>query len=83
MLDICQADTDAKRVRFHTRMRATAFHVAGDLVRLQQVFWNLVRNAVKFTPGSGEITVITRNLRRKNGEDNPDIVISVTEQGSA
>jgi PAS domain S-box-containing protein len=35
--------------------------VAGDPVRLHQVFWNILKNAVKFTPHSGEIGVRTSN----------------------
>jgi PAS domain S-box-containing protein len=37
--------------------------VAGDAVRLQQVFWNILKNAVKFTPCGGEICLRTFNLK--------------------
>ena len=91
-LDICQSDTNAKRLRFATRLDATYHYVSGEAVRLQQIFWNLVRNAVKFTPGQGTITVTTKNVPRGGGggggsggngakKGSPDIVITVADTG--
>ncbi|HEX8295207.1 MAG TPA: ATP-binding protein [Chthoniobacteraceae bacterium] len=42
-------------------LAADAFQVLGEAPRLQQVFWNLILNAGKFTPANGRITVRTRN----------------------
>jgi PAS domain S-box-containing protein len=78
-LDICQSDTAAKRLRFSLQLRAKHHTVHAEAVRLQQVFWNLIRNAVKFTPGAGAITVATRNTTSKNGR--PHIVVTVTDTG--
>lgn len=50
--------------------------VNGDAVRLQQVFWNVLTNAAKFTPDSGTITVGTRT-RSETG----DLVIAITDSG--
>jgi signal transduction histidine kinase/ActR/RegA family two-component response regulator len=44
---------------------ATESFVRADLVRLQQVFWNVLKNAVKFTEAGGRITLQTRSFSEK------------------
>lgn len=52
----------AKGLRLNTVIDPLAGPVAGDPVRLQQVLWNLLANALKFTPKGGEITVVVERV---------------------
>ncbi|HVS72660.1 MAG TPA: response regulator, partial [Phycisphaerae bacterium] len=54
---ICQPDIDAKSIELSWEGDAGLPTVKGDATRLQQVFWNLVKNAVKFTPPRGRIEI--------------------------
>jgi signal transduction histidine kinase len=59
--EICREEIDAKNLEAEFHLRATQTHVEGDPARLQQVFWNLIKNSVKFTPEKGRITIETLN----------------------
>ncbi|HEV2692892.1 MAG TPA: PAS domain S-box protein [Verrucomicrobiae bacterium] len=56
-----QAEQQEKKLHLDIILNATNTRVEGDPVRLQQVFWNVLKNAVKFTPLHGKITLETSN----------------------
>jgi len=74
-LQLCNSDLKEKQIELTTDLRAEDRTVVGDAVRLQQIFWNLIRNAVKFSPDAGQVKVVTRNDRE--GE----IVVEFTDNG--
>jgi PAS domain S-box-containing protein len=64
-IDSVRTAADAKGVRLETDVDPAVGFVVGDRMRLQQIVWNLVANAIKFTPGSGRVTVgLKRDERR-------------------
>jgi signal transduction histidine kinase len=66
--------SDAKGLTLVVDLGAAPAIVDGDAARLQQVFWNLLTNAVKSTPSGGTISVGV-------GRSGSDIVVSVTDTG--
>src|SRR6266404_5947315 len=59
--EICRAEVDPKRLRVHLNLRANTHYVAADAAKFQQIIWNLLKNAIKFTPEDGEIAISSSN----------------------
>ncbi len=60
-IEVCEPDIHAKALTFRVDLAATRSLVDGDMARLQQVFWNLIQNAVKFAPDNGFLSITSRN----------------------
>jgi signal transduction histidine kinase/CheY-like chemotaxis protein len=74
-IDMCRDEAGAKRLTIKQELRATHHHVGADGARLRQVFWNLLKNSVKFTPDDGRVTV-----RTADGNDGR-VIVEVTDTG--
>ena len=61
VVEMVHADAREKEITVRLELGAHFHGMMGDPARLQQVFWNLLRNAVKFTPHGGTIHVRTRD----------------------
>lgn len=60
--DICRPQILEKQIRLHKTLAADAGFVSADPARLQQMLWNILRNAAKFTPAGGGIFVCTERM---------------------
>ena len=74
-LDICRPTAQGKNVRLVDILAARHSAMQGDPARLQQVFWNLLNNAIKFTPAGGEVRIATADAGEARME------VSVTDSG--
>ena len=58
---VVRGDPANPQPKIQLELKAARHHIDGDPARIQQIFWNLIRNAVKFTPPTGNITIRTEN----------------------
>jgi PAS domain S-box-containing protein len=68
-------DFAEKRIDLQVKLGAPRHGVQGDPVRLQQVFWNVLKNAAKFTPEGGSVVVETSVV------DHHRLLVRVTDTG--
>jgi signal transduction histidine kinase len=77
-LEAVRHAADAKGVRLQPVLESPGLPVSGDPGRLQQVMWNLLENAVKFTPAGGRVQIELQRVR-----SHAEIIVSDTGQGIA
>ncbi|MDQ6619198.1 MAG: PAS domain-containing protein [Pseudomonadota bacterium] len=65
---------EAKDIRLEKLLDAGPFTISGDPNRLQQIVWNLLANAIKFTPKGGKVQIVLERV-------NSHLEISVADTG--
>jgi signal transduction histidine kinase/ActR/RegA family two-component response regulator len=73
-VETVRADANAKLINVRIERREDQILIHADPVRVQQIIWNLLHNAVKFTPEGGKVRI---SLER----DGPDARLSVEDTG--
>jgi len=61
VVEICRAEARSKKLNVHVNLRAKTHLVTADTAKFQQIIWNLLKNAIKFTPEGGDITISSDN----------------------
>jgi PAS domain S-box-containing protein len=80
VLDLFRSELQVKQQDVHIDKRAENHYVLADRARLQQMLWNLVRNAAKFTPDGGHIFVRTYDARMQVGIEIEDTGIGIAPE---
>ncbi len=73
-LEIVQDDVANQQLTLEVDLAAERSQLSGDPARIEQVLWNLLKNAVKFTPTGGHLTVRSFNLGER-------IVFQISDTG--
>ncbi len=75
LVGMCHSEFRGKELAVSLHLKAEMHHVYTDAGRLQQVLWNVLKNAAKFTESRGKISIVTSNDAQRN------IVIKVADTG--
>ena len=73
-LEVSAPDLKSKKLEITKNLNAANHFCSADPARLQEVFWNIIRNAAKFTPDGGKIDISTRN-------DHDSVIIECVDTG--
>jgi two-component system CheB/CheR fusion protein len=73
-VEVSASDMESKKQQLTLDLEAGIAQLEGDQMRLQQAFWNLLKNASKFTPERGQIHITSRNEEDR-------IIVEVSDTG--
>jgi PAS domain S-box-containing protein len=80
-VDICLGEIEQGRIALELDLAAPEHFVEADPARLQQVVWNLLRNAAKFTLAGGTIAVRSNNPNHTGAGGRPRLAVEVRDTG--
>jgi signal transduction histidine kinase/CheY-like chemotaxis protein len=72
---ICKSDASLADIELSCDIQATRDCVNADPARLEQIFWNLIKNAIKFTPPGGRVRITT-------SDGDGEILLDVRDTGA-
>lgn len=72
-------ELEARNVRLHRTLNEELYFIKGNPDRLQQVFINLINNALDAMPDGGELTIATR---KEKDEKNSYVAVDISDNGS-
>jgi PAS domain S-box-containing protein len=82
VVEIFREDVREARLRLDLDLAAEKHRLFADPARMQQVLWNLVKNAIKFTPPGGRVAIETRNAGASPDEGGREaLVVRVRDTG--
>ena len=64
VIEVCAPDLENKRLSLSVELEATDHLLDADSDRLQQVFWNLLKNAIQYTENAGHLVIRSTNPHR-------------------
>lgn len=74
-LDAARPTALARGIALERSIAADPLRIEGDAARVQQIFWNLLTNALKFTPRDGRVELYARREGR-------EVVVEVVDDGA-